>query len=204
LKDITENAYSHIGIIWEAVMVGSMMQRRLLKLYKDEKVKEFLDRVAETRPDDREPVTTVEEIEEKLDWARSDAVYVLSQLGSKKVGEYFLGRRGSSTRLVWSYKPLSVAACARGEIDDPLPLPEDDEDERSGGLDSSGQAPVPPPPAVRAISTLHAADANIFRRQLRGGEITVILPQDLTKDEADHAVGYLEGVIALIQKMSAF
>src|SRR4051812_12283716 len=131
-------------------MTGSMMQRRIQKLYRDEKVREFLDRIAETRPNDREPVTTVEEIENKLGWSRSDAVHVLSQLGTKgKVGEYRLGRRTHPTRLEWSYKPLSVAACARGEIDDPLPLPEDDEDERSGGLDSSGQAPVPPPPAVR-------------------------------------------------------
>src|SRR3954454_11818878 len=183
-------------------MPGSIMQKRLQRLYRDEKIREFLDRIAETRPDDREPVTTVEEIEDKLGWSRSDAVRVLSELGSKgKVGEYRLGRRGSPTRLEWSYKPLSVAACARGEADGPLPLPEDDEDERSGGLDSSGQAPVALLPAVRAISTLHAADANIFRRQLRGGEITVILPQDLTRDEANHAVGYLEGVIALIQKM---
>jgi hypothetical protein len=204
LENTKERVYYLISsILGGALMPGGIAQRRLQRLYKDEKIKEFLDRIAETRPDDREPVTTVEEIENKLDWARSDAVHVLSQLGTKgKVGEYRLGRRTHPTRLEWSYKPLSVAACARGEIDDPLPLPEDDdEDERSGGLDSSGQAPVPPPPAVRAISTLHAADANIFRRQLRGGEITVILPQDLTKDEADHAVGYLEGVIALIQKM---
>ena len=183
-------------------MPGRAIQRRLQRLYGDEKIRDFLDRVAETRPDARAPVTTVEEIEGTLGWSRSDAVHVLSELGGKgKVGEYRLGRRGSPTRLEWSYKPLSVAACARGEIDDPLPLPEDDEDERSGGLDSSGQAPGPLPPAVRAISPLHAADANIFRRQLRGGEITVILPQDLTRDEANHAVGYLEGVIALIQKM---
>src|SRR3954464_6373272 len=183
-------------------MPGRVIQMHLQRLYKDEKVREFLDRVAETRPDDRAPVTTVEEIEETLGWSRSDAVHVLSQLGTNgKVGEYRLGRRGSPTRLEWSYKPLSVAACARGEADDPLPLPEDDEDERSGGLDSRGQAPGPLPPAVRAVSPLHAADANIFRRQLRGGEITVILPQDLTRDEANHAVSYLEGVIALIQKM---
>ena len=183
-------------------MSGRVAQMRLQKLYRDEKIREFLDRVAETRPDDREPVTTVERIEDTLGWSRSDAVHVLSELGSKgKVGEYRLGRRGSPTRLKWSYKPLSVAACARGEAHEPLPIPEDDEDERSGGLDSSGQAPGLLPPAVRALSTLHAADANIFRRQLRGGEITVILPQDLTRDEADHAVGYLEGVIALIQKI---
>src|SRR5215212_2836958 len=189
----------------EAIMAGRVLQMRLQTLYRDEKIREFLDRIAETRPNDREPVTTVEEIEDTLGWSRSDAVHVLSQLGSKgKVGEYRLGRRGSPTRLEWSYKPLSVGACARGEAEEPLPLPEDDEDERSGGLDSSGQAPVPLPPAVRAISTLHATDANIFRRQLRGGEITVILPQDLTRDEANHAVGYLEGVIALIQKMGTY
>jgi hypothetical protein len=183
-------------------MPGSIIPMRLQRLYRDEKIKEFLDRIAETRFDDRKPVTTVEEIEDKLGWSRSDAVRVLSELGSKgKVGKYSLGRRGSPTRLEWSYKPLSVAACARGEAEDPLPLPDDDEDERSGGLDRSSQAPGALPPAVRAISPLHAADANIFRRQLRGGEITVILPQDLTRDEANHAVGYLEGVIALIQKM---
>ena len=184
-------------------MPGSIMQRRLQNLYKDGKIREFLDRIAETRPDDREPVTTAEEIEDTLGWSRSDAVHVLSQLGSKgKVGEYRLGRRGSSTRLEWSYQPLSVAACARGEAEDPLPIPEDDEDERSADLDRSGQAPLALPPAGRAISPLHAADANIFRRQLRGGEITVILPPDLTRDEANHAVSYLEGVIALIKKMA--
>src|SRR3954464_5396402 len=144
-------------------MPGSIMQRRLQRLYRDEKIREFLDRIAETRPDDREPVTTVEEIEDKLGWSRSDAVHVLSQLGSKgKVGEYRLGRRGSPTRLEWRYRPLSVAACARGEADDPLPLPEENEAERSGDLDRSAQAPAPLPPAVRAVSTLHAADANIF------------------------------------------
>src|SRR3954454_22482673 len=105
-------------------MPGNMMQRRLQKLYRDEKIREFLDRIAETRPNDREPVTTVEEIEDKLGWSRSDAVPVLSELGSKgKVGKYRFGRRGSPTRVEWSYKPLSVAACARGESEEPLPLP---------------------------------------------------------------------------------
>src|ERR1044072_6720109 len=115
-------------------MPGSIMQRRLQKLYGDGKIREFLDRVAETRPDARAPVTTVEEAEGTRGGARPAAVHFLAELGGRgKVGEYRLGRRGSPTRLEWSYKPLSVAACARGEADDPLPLPEDDEDERSEG-----------------------------------------------------------------------
>jgi hypothetical protein len=64
-------------------MPGKVIQMRLQKLYRDEKIGEFLDRVAETRPDDRAPVTTVEEIEDTLGWSRSDAVHVLSELGSK-------------------------------------------------------------------------------------------------------------------------
>ncbi|TXM73724.1 hypothetical protein FV218_10950 [Methylobacterium sp. WL69] len=176
------------------------------RLYRDENTKRFLDWIADNgytgrdadRPSgidyDGKTVSEVAEFEkselEELDLSRAQVVSIMKEMAAKKLGDFVLGRRESKSRFVWSYEPLSVAACAQGRAAEPVAIIEEDDIEEDGS---------PMVQFASAIPHQGRSHANSYALHVRDGEVTIALPQDVSRDEAEQVATYLEGVASLIR-----
>ena len=190
----------------KASSLPSPMARRILRLYRDENTKLLLDWIADngyTGQDADRPsgtdyegavVSEVEEFEKdhlpELDLSRPQVVGIMKDLAEKKLGTFKLGRRDWASRLEWSYEPQSVAACAQGRLDEPVAVSdyEDGEDDVTLPLQSKPNLP----PQLRVQNHAYALP-------VRDGEVTITLPSDVSREEADQVATYLEGVASLIR-----
>lgn len=88
-------------------------------------------------------VTTIDNVARTLGMYRGDAIALAKAIAETGCAEYSVGRRGSKTRLIWSYSCISVGQAAAGEattledITDPEPEDESMERETSVHRDSA-------------------------------------------------------------------
>jgi hypothetical protein len=108
------------------------------ELYRtNENARLLFDWAAQRERDAKE--TSIERISQVIRSTRGEAVALARELEGAECGEFVVGRRGSKSRLVWSYSPISLGQTASGE-DDRLegisnPVSEDEEGEEAGEFD---------------------------------------------------------------------
>lgn len=184
----------------------SPVARRIHRLYRDEDTKLLFDWIADNgytgRDADRpsgidyegQTVSEVAEFEkaylEELDLNRSQVVAIMKEMAAKRLGAFVLGRRESKSRFEWAYEPQSVAACAQGRLDEPVAV-SDLEDK-----DEEGAAPTQ---SVPTFPSQVRVQSHAYTLPVRNGEVTITLPQDVSREEAEQVATYLEGVGSLIR-----
>lgn len=108
----------------------------LRKLYKKNKAaRAFFDHAAQRLKNQNE--TKVDRIlkvlrEEGHDISRSDIIEVFREFEKEKLGNFVIGRRGWSSRFVWSMAIVSAGKAATGEseeVEELPPQPEEDSEE---------------------------------------------------------------------------
>lgn len=107
--------------------------------------------------------------------SESDIRSTFTKLEELGIGVFILGRRGAESRMRWNYDVKSLALVARGDIDEPVDVSEvaqegDDDDDLNGSL-------------VEHEFRLRAE----FK-------VTVALPVDLTKGEAERLSAWVKSL----------
>ncbi|MCJ2077654.1 hypothetical protein MKK68_18705 [Methylobacterium sp. E-016] len=143
---------------------------------------------------DGETVSEVAEFEksylEDLDLNRAQVVAIMKEMAAKKLGDFVLGRRDSKSRFVWSYEPQSVVECAQGRAEEPIAVSDFEDIEEDGASDI---------PFLSSIPGQGRVQSHAYALPVRDGEVTITLPQDVSREEAEQVATYLEGVASLVR-----
>lgn len=174
--------------------------------------RELFDAILEAGVEDE--CTTVDELIERSDATRRDAITFLRDLDAAGCGEFKVGRKGHPSRLMWSVDPSEIARQAiSGEMAgaapqdeqglEPEPYAQDLLDASGVGVDESA-----PAPATRATLDLDESTLTRARKSTRrarsakrdrasaeliehsfvlrpDNRVSVALPADLTRREAE-------------------
>jgi hypothetical protein len=138
----------------------------------DENARQLFDHFAKRQ--NKATFTTAEAVETATGALRGDAVDLLKRLADLGLGSYYIGRRGSSTRIEWDFDIREVGKAAQGQVKS-LTV------EREGDGEDDFEAEV-----YDQLAEAAKPGTIQHQYQLRADfQLQVVLPTNLTDREAE-------------------